>query len=192
MDRVAPIGGRVGRVVIRSKRTTGQALWGLHLANAVKRDLAGLEDHAAVERWLERVKQVLHVGVPELELPSPVGLPALVEEEEQVETTVEHPLCDVVEVDVDIESRTACVQVKATAGEFLVGDQIGDRRHPREAGEPGWGGERIAQATRRGGEAGSIRDLDLPSLVHGAELASQEPRLLERGERPRDLTGEVG
>src|SRR5262249_6810178 len=116
-----PVRRRLLRVVVGRERLPHVILGTPDRRNSVEADFAGLEDDAPVEARRKRVVADPDILVPELDVPTPLRVPALVEVDEDVQPAVELSLLDVVEVDMDIEMAARAGLMDAAAEEFLIG-----------------------------------------------------------------------
>ena len=103
----------------------------------------------------------LDLAVPELDVAAPGRVPILVEIDQDVQPAVELAVCDVVEVDVDVEVAPRPGLVDAAADELVVGQEAWQVEDVTKQAEEFWGCKRPIQLRDRLGKLRRISDLDL-------------------------------
>src|SRR5580658_2987875 len=115
-----PMCWRFLRVVVAGERFAYAVRGAIHGGYAMEAYFVSFKNDAPVEQRLKAVVAVFDLLVPELEMAAPLGFPAGIEKNQNVEPPVQFAFSNVVEVDVHIQASARTGLMDTAADQFLV------------------------------------------------------------------------
>ena len=103
--------------------------------HAMKANLICFENDAAIEDRVESRRTMLDLAIPKLELAAPMLLPWVVQVQQEIETAMQLPVLDKIEINMDIQVTASASDMNSSAHQLFVSEDVWNVGDVCEIGE---------------------------------------------------------